>query len=171
MKFRLFYMTILFCLLNNTYAMEPDMRILLSGESMEHGTASTVGVYAGSDTFYGGLSLSYIKSSEVIQYDNRKTIYPVYFFMGVTAPGKVSPFIETGMDLPEAFIDELLNNEEKSEAQADYYFSGGVRLKISEKLSLSLYAKQYHFIFRENIYAPTVKKRPHSYGLGVSIGF
>lgn len=171
MKCRLFYLTLILCLSNNAYGKEAGIKMLMTGESMENGTASTIGIYAGDDVFYGGLSLSRIESSEVIQYDNRKTIHPIYFFMGVKAPWKISPYIEAGIDLPEAFVDDLLNNEEESESQADYYFSSGLVFTATENVSISLFAKRYHFIFRENIYAPTVKVRPHSYGMGVSIRF
>ena len=171
MKYKLLYITLVFCLANNAYGKDSGVHMLMLGESMEYGTASTIGIYAGDNVFYGGLSLSRIESSEVIQYDNRKTIHPVYFFMGVKAPWKISPYIEAGIDLPEAFIDDLLNNEEESESQADYYFSSGLVMQATENVSISLFAKRYHFIFRENIYAPTIKVRPHSYGLGVSIRF
>lgn len=171
MKHRLFYLTMIFCLVNNAYGKESSIHISMLRESMENGTASAIGIYAGDDVFYGGLSLSYIESSKVIQRDNRKTIHPIYFFIGVKAPRKLSPYIEAGIDLPEAFIDDLLNNEEESEAQADYYFSGGFVFTATEKVSFSLYAKKYNFIFRENIYAPTIKTRPDSYGVGVSIRF
>ncbi|MCK5639991.1 MAG: hypothetical protein KAJ19_04315, partial [Gammaproteobacteria bacterium] len=117
------------------------------------------------------LSLNYIESSKVIQRSNRKIIRPIYLFVGLKAPRKLSPYIEAGIDLPEAFIDDLLNNAEESEAQADYYFAGGLEFKATDKVSFSLYAKKYNFIFRENILAPTIKTRPHSYGAGVSIRF
>ena len=159
------------CLMSNAYGNESDVRFSVSAESMENGTASSVGIYSGVGIFYGGVSLNYIESSKVIQWNNRKTILPIYFFVGLKARTKISPFIEAAIDLPEAFIDDLLNNEEESEAQADYYFSGGLEFKATEKVSFSVYAKKYNFIFRENIISPTMKTRPRSYGAGVSIRF
>lgn len=172
MKYGLFYITLVFCLVNNAYAKESNMNILISGESLENGNAASLGMYVGDDYFYGGLSLNYITSSTVIQRNNRKTIYPIYLFMGIKAPWKVSPYIEAGIDLPEALIDDLLdNNEENGGAQADYYFSGGLLFSATKTLSISLYAKQYHFTFRENIYAPTTKTDQLGYGVGLSISF
>lgn len=171
MTYRVFCIIIIACLAQHAYGMESDVSILVSAESLDHGTVSTIGVGAGSDIFYGGLSLSRIASSRVIQYDNRKTIHPIYFFVGLKAPVKFSPYIEAGIDLPEAIIDDLLDNEKKSEAQADYYYSGGLVAGFTDKISISLYARNYYFIYRENIYAPTIKTRPHSYGVRLSIRF
>jgi len=171
MKSILLFIAVIFCWVNTAYGQETSYHISLYAESMENGSATGAGIMAGSDVFYGGLNWSYIESSRVIQRDNRKNIRPFYLFMGLRVPIKFSPYIEAGIDLPEAFIDDLLNNEEKSEVQADYYFSGGLMFKMNKKVSLSLYAKKYNFIFRENIYAPTVKTRPHSYGAGVAILF
>ncbi len=171
MNFKLVLMAFIFCFINNAYANQPDIHITLLGESLEDGHSSTIRIHAGDDILYTGLSLSHIESSNVIQYDNRKTIHPIYFFVGLKAPTKLSPFLEAGIDLPEALIDDLLNNEEESESQADYYFSTGLVLAATDKVSFSVFAKKYHFIFRENIYAPTTKTRPHSYGVGVSFRF
>lgn len=171
MKFKLLYITLFLCLANSSYANDSSIHVSMLGESMENGTAASVGIYTGNDVLYGGLSFSYIESSEVIQYDNRKTIHPIYFFMGIKAPWRISPFFEAGIDLPEAFIDDLLNNEDESESQADYYFSTGLVFIINEKVDVSLFAKKYNFIFRENIYAPTFKVRPRTYGVGVSVRF
>jgi len=171
MKLRPLLITVILCLVNTAYGQETSYHISLFAESMDNGSAATAGISAGSDVFYGGLSWSYIESSKVIQRDNRKSIHPIFLFMGLRVPMKLSPYIEVGIDLPEALIDNLLDNEEQSAAQADYYLSGGLRYKINKRVSFSLYAKKYHFIFRENIYAPTMKMRPRSYGFGMSILF
>lgn len=159
-------------MVNNAYAEESDVNILISGESLEDGNATSLGMYVGSDYFYGGLSLNYVKSSIVIQRSNRKTINPVYLFMGIKAPWKVSPYIEAGIDLPEALIDDLLdNNEDNGGAQADYYFSAGLIFPVNKTLSISLYAKKYYFKFRDTIYDPTTKVDQLGYGVGLSINF
>ncbi len=151
---------------------EADMNILISGESLENGHATSVGMYAGTDHFYGGLSLNYIKSSTVIQHGDRKEIYPIYFFMGIKGYGKVYPYLEMAIDLPEAMIDDLLgNNEDNGGTQADYYFSGGLLFSVNKTFSISLYAKQYYFKFRETIYGPTIKTEQFGYGVGLSINF
>ncbi len=176
MKHALFYITIFFCLINNAFAMESDERILIHRESMENGSASSIGMYSGNDgIIYAGLSLNYITSSTVIQYDNRKTIYPLYVFVGVKAPWKLSPYIEAGADLPEAIIEDLLDelddNENKSVSEIDFYYSGGLEFSVTDRFSFSLYAKKYNFIFRENYLAPISRARPNSYGMRVIIGF
>lgn len=176
MKHVLFYITIFICLINNAYGTESNMHISIHGESMENGSASSIGLYSGGDgLFYGGLSLNYITSSTVIQYGNRKTIYPLYVFVGFKAPWKLSPFIEAGADLPEAIIEDLLDklddNEDKSASEIDFYYSGGLEFSVTDRFSFSLYAKKYNFIFRENYLAPISKVRPNSYGMRVIIDF
>ncbi len=173
MKRGLFCITMVLCLINNAYGTELKPRILILGESMENGTASSIGIYAGAKDFifYGGLSLNYITSSEVIQRNNRKTIYPIYFFAGLKGPWRLSPYIEAGVDLPEAIIDDLINHENEMEDQEDYYYSGGLKYSATDKVSFLLYAKRYNFKFRENIFLPTFKVRPRSYGVGVLIQF
>ena len=171
MKLILFILFLSLSLFNNVYSAEADFRYFVSAESLENGKATIVGMRAGDEIFYGGLSLSHIKSTEVIQYDGRKSITPLYLFLGLKANMKISPFIETGMDLPEAIIDDLLNNEEKSEAQADYYFSTGIYFEASKTTVVSLYAKKYNFKYRETILSPTIKNRPSAYGISLQIKF
>ena len=78
MKRGLLYITVIFCLISNAYGAESNMRMSILGESIENGSASSLGIYLGDDDFifYGGLSLNYITSSKVIQRNSRKTIYP-----------------------------------------------------------------------------------------------
>lgn len=171
MKYRLSCIILFSCLLNTAYGMDQDVYLSISGESLQDGSASGIGIYVGSDIFYGGFSFNRIQSSRVIQRDNRKVIYPVYLFMGLQAPARLSPYIEAAIDFPEAVIDDLLNNEELSKAQADYYYSAGLRYRLDEKISFSLYARKYYFIYREDIYSPTIETRPESYGLSLSIRF
>lgn len=170
MKRGLLYVTIFFCLINNAYGEESNTRISFLRETMENGSASTLGISSGG-IFYAGFSLSYITSSTVIQHNNRTTIYPIYIFAGLRAPWKLSPYIELGGDLPEAIIDDLFQNEENAANEIDYYYSGGLEYSVTDKLSFSLHAKKYNFIFRENFLAPLSKSRQNSYGMGVTIHF
>jgi len=94
MKVKIFFIILVLFLVSNVYAEESDMNILISGESLEYGNATSLGIYGGTDYFYGGISLSHITSSKVIQYNNRKTINPIYFFMGIKAPWKIAPYFE-----------------------------------------------------------------------------
>lgn len=170
MKHALFYIVMILCLISNAYGMESNMRISIFCESMENGSASSLGIYSGGN-FYGGLSLNYITSSNVIQHSNRKTIYPIYLIMGFRAPWIISPYIEAGLDLPEALFDELVGDEDNSIDQTDYFYSGGLEFTVTDMLSFSLYAKKYKFKFRENPQAAISKSSPHSYGMGVTIRF
>lgn len=155
---------------SNAYGMEPDTRISIQRENMENGFSSSLGINTGG-IFYGGASLNYITSSTVIQYNNRKTIYPVYLVIGLRAPWKISPYGEVGLDLPEAIFDEIFNSGNYGIDQTDYYFSGGVELLVTENFSFSLYAKQYQFIFRENNLAPISRASPGGYGAGIMFHF
>ena len=170
MKHGLFYTIMIFCLINNAYGMESNERISISRENMEHGSAQSIGVYS-EGIFYAGLSLNRIRSSTVIQHDNRKTIYPIYLALGFRAPWKLSPYIEAGFDLPEALFDELGDDEDNSLNQTDYFYSAGLEFSATEMFSVSLYAKQYVFKFRETLQAPISRSSPHSYGMGVIIRF
>jgi len=170
MKLGIFYIIMFFCLINSAYGAEPDTRISILKESMEKGSVSSLGISAG-EIFYAGLSLNYIESSTVIQYSNRKTIYPLYIFMGFRAPWKLSPYIELGADLPEALIEDLFDNKDDALNQIDYYYSAGLELFITDKFSLSLHAKKYNFIFQENYLAPISTSRQRSYGIGVIMHF
>ena len=170
-KYKLAGLLIAICMGNLVHAAESDFYMTMSLESIEHGSAASLSATAGSEVFYGGISLNRIESSRVIQRFNRKIIYPVYLFMGLQVPGPVSPYIEGAIDLPEAIIDDLLDNDENSKAQADYYYSVGVRFRYSNKISYAIYAKKYYFIFREGVNEPTMEKRPESYGVGLSLAF
>ena len=170
MKRGLFYITMIFCLINNAYGMESSGRISILGESMENGSASSLGIYS-EGIFYGGLNLNYITSSMAIQSGNRKTIYPVYLAMGFRAPWKLSPYIEAGADLPELLIDELFGDEINSTNVIDYYYSAGLEYSATDRYSFSLYARKYNFRFQENLLAPISKPSPTSYGVGVTIRF
>jgi len=158
--------------MGSAHGVETSMRISALGESIQNGSVLSLGLHTGTDYFYMGLSLNRIHSSTVIQRYNRTTIYPIYLTAGIKAPWKLAPYFEAGVDLPEAIIDDLLDNENNGGgAQADYYYSGGLVYSTTDSLSFSLYAKRYNFIFREDIYAPTFKTRPHGYGIGVSIRY
>ena len=170
MKRGLFCITMIFCLINNAYGMESDTRISILGESMENGSASSLGIYT-EGIFYAGLSLNYITSSTAIQSSNRKTIYPFYLAVGFRGPWKLSPYIELGADLPELLIDDLFGDEINSTNVVDYYYSGGLEYSATDRLSFSLYAKKYNFRFRENLLAPISKSSLNSYGLGVIIRY
>ena len=173
MKHRLLYIAMILCLIGNAYgaeSAESDKRVSIRTESMENGSASTLGMYT-DGIFYAGFSLNHIASSEVIQHSNRKTIYPIYLVIGFRAPWKISPYIEGGLDLPEAIIDEIFDDEDNSIDQTDYFFSAGLEFSLTDMFSLSLYAKKYRFKFREDSLARTTKISPKSYGIGVTLHF
>lgn len=173
MRCAILYATMLMCLLNSAYAAGIKQQMLLSTESMENGTASSLGIYAAADDFifYSGLSLSYIHSTKVIHRNNRKTIFPIYLFVGLKAPWKLSPYIEAAVDLPEAIIDDLFNSGGEVEGQVDYYYSAGLTFAATDRFSFLLYAKKYNFKYRETFFSPTYRVRPRSYGAGVLMRF
>ncbi len=150
---------------------ESSLRMLLLGESMENGEASSVAIVSDSDAVYGGLSLNYIHSSEIIGFSNRQTIYPVYVFFGLKAPFRFAPYVEVGFDLGDSLIDDLYNNGEDDESLVDYYYAGGFSLSLDSRTSLLFYARKYNLKFREDFLTPTVKNRPESYGMGLAVRF
>jgi hypothetical protein len=170
MKHIVFYITMIFCLMNNVNAANFNTRISLFSENLETGSALVVGM-SSEGTYYGGFSLSHIQSSTIIQYNNRKNIYPVYVFVGARAPWKLSPYVELGLDLAELIIDELFHDHTDAVNQIDYYFSVGLEMSVTDSISLSVYAKNYTFIFRENISAPIVNSKINSSGVGIKIRF
>ncbi len=171
MKRSLIGALVFFCITCSAYAAKPHLRMTMQAEAMEHGEASSVAIISDADMVYGGLSLNYIHSSEIIGFDNRQTIYPVYVFFGLKMPLRFTPYAEVGFDLGDSFIDDLYNNGEDEESLIDYYYAGGFSLSIGPKLSLMFYAKKYNLKFREEFMAPTVKNRPESYGVGLSVRF
>jgi len=171
MKFLFVCAVVFFCFAHSVYATEPNLRMTMLSESMEHGEASSVAIISDADVVYGGLSLNYIHSSEIIGFDNRQTIYPVYVFFGLKAPFRFTPYIESGFDLGDSLIDDLYNNGEDEESLIDYYYAGGFSLSIDSRTSLQFFAKKYNLKFREYFMAPTVKNRPESYGVGLSVRF
>lgn len=166
----LIFISLVFCLISHARSNEPTVLMSIYNESMDNGSASSLAFTAG-DLVYGGISFNHISSTTVIQYGNRKTIVPIYIFMGFRAPWKLSPYIEAGLDLPEAIIDDTINNEEDAINMTDYYYSGGLKFSIGSQFSVSLYAKKYNFIFRNNYLSPVIKTRPGSYGIGVTMHF
>lgn len=150
---------------------QSNTRFSISSETMEDGSATSVGITSGTDYFYGGLSLNYIESSEVIQHGNRKEIVPIYFFFGLRAPWKLSPYVEAGFDLPEAIIEDTLDHHNTEQDRVDYYYTGGLEYSANERYSVFLYAKRYNFIFRESSFSPLTKVRPSSYGIGLKVRF
>lgn len=172
MKKILIFAAVFLFLGSSSYGSDAVMRVSVLGESMKNGTVSTIAVSASDTTTYGGLSFSYIESSEVIQYGNRDTIYPLYFFLGLKAPWRIAPYVEVGFDLGDKLLDAIFNdNEEDDEDLVDYYYSGGITASVTSKISISLYAKKYHFIFRELISSPITRTSDTSYGAGISIRF
>ena len=162
---------VLFCLSHHAYATEPNLRMTVQSETLENGEASSVAMVSDAGMVYGGLSLNYIHSSEIIGFNNRQTIYPVYVFFGLKAPLMVTPYVEAGFDLGDALIDDLYNNGEDEESLIDYYYAGGLSFSLDHRISLLIYAKKYNLKFREYFMAPTVKNRPETYGVGLSMQF
>lgn len=139
---------------------------------MENGSVSTLGIYDDSDgNSYTGISLSHITSSTIIQDSNRRTIDPIYLVAGFKPRWKLAPYIEIGADLPEMIIDEIFNNEDIAPSEIDFYYSCGLEYSATDRISFSLYAKKYKFIFRESSLAPITKIKPVSYGVGLIIRF
>ena len=161
----------LICLNSFAYAAESGMRMTVVAESMENGEASSIAFSGDADVFYGGLSLNYIHSSKIIQYNNRQTIYPVYVFFGLKAPLKFTPYVEAGFDLGDALIDDLYNTGEDEDSLIDYYYAGGFSLSLDNRTSLQFYAKKYILRFRDYYLAPTIENRLESYGVGLSVRF
>lgn len=171
MKHVLLFTTMIFCLIGNAFGEESYTRLSILGESMENGTAATVGISSGADFVYGGVSFSHITSSKVIQYSDRQEIFPVYVFFGLKAPWILTPFVEAGFDFGDALIDDLYGDEDDKPDLVDYYYSGGLAFSATDKISLLLYAKKYNFKFQDHTTSATIKARPDSYGLGVAIRF
>lgn len=165
------FVLMIFCLVNNASGEESGARISVHGESMENGTASSIAIAGGSDIIYGGISLNHIQSSKVIQYGNRKEIYPIYVFFGFQAPWRIAPYIEAGFDLGDSLINDLYGNQDDDTDLVDHYYAGGLIYSVTDTLSFSVYAKKYKFEFREFYSAPTEKVRPESHGIGVSFRF
>ena len=171
MKQGLIYTILLFCCLHYAHASENDWQISIQAENLDIGEAASLRIHTG-EYLYGGLSLNYIDADTVIQYNNRKTIYPLFLFMGLTYPAEISPFIEGGLDLPEAIFDEMFDNDEENSIDlTDYYVSGGLNFSLNERFSISVYAKKYVFKYQETTLTTTNKVRADSYGAGLTINF
>ena len=170
MKQRLLYIFMFLCCFSNTYASEDGWQLSLQGENLDHGEAASLRIHTG-DYLYGGLSLNYIDSDTVIQQGNRNTIYPLFLFMGLKYPARITPFIEGALDLPEALIDEAVDDEENAIDLTDYYLSAGLEIAITEKYSLTVYAKKYVFKYHETILTSTQKVRMDSVGAGITVRF
>lgn len=168
MKHGLFILIMIIILINNAYGINPSVCLPILAESMEDGSAVSIG-YVGNNIVYLGLSLNYIKSSNVIQNGNRRSIFPVYFILGLKAHWKVSPYFEAGGDVVDAIIDDSFNNNKDAVNEIDYYYSGGLVFSASDKLSFSLYAKKYNFIYRD--FLITSKFRPDGFGVGVILKY
>lgn len=153
--------------------LESEFRYILRHESLENGGhASSIGIESVvADFFYGGLSLNYITSDSVIQSSSRRTIVPMYAYIGMKAPWRITPYAEFGLDLPEAIIDDTFNSEKDAINEMDYYVAGGIELHLSRSLSVSVYMKQYHFIFRQDYTSPLSKAIHDSQGVNLSFHF
>ena len=171
MKYKLFFIAMIFCSINNAYGVEDDGlgRVVLHSENLETGSAASIGIYGG-DIIYGGFNFSYITSTTILQRNNRSTIYPVYFTLGLRGPWKISPYIEAGVDVADFIIDEIFDDENDSIDETDYYFSGGLEFSVTDRVYLSAFVKEYSFIYKDN-FVPKVKNRQRSYGGGIIILF
>jgi len=134
---------------------DSGMRLSLHVETLENGDATSLGINFGEEILYGGLSLNYIPSSKVIQYSRRQTIYPLYLFFGLKALWKYAPYVEAGFDIGDALIDDLYDFGDEEVDLVHYYSSGGILFPLNDKVSLSIFAKKYNFIYRETLYPPT----------------
>lgn len=172
MKNTLFYIAIILSFTNN-YALASTTDISVFHESLkDDGSVTSIGIFSsGSNVLYAGVSLNYIDSTQVIQRNNRKTIYPLYLVIGLKAPWKISPYLEFAADLPEVLVDEYIHHEDDSINEIDYYYSAGITFSTTDKISFSMYAKRYNFIFRDTYLDPFSKTRLNSYGVGIKIKF
>ncbi len=155
----------------NAYAADSHFRLTASCEAMRDGNAATIGALAWFDIGYVGLSLNRIDSSRPIQWGDRKTIYPIYLYLGVKAPWRIAPYAELGIDLAEAMIDDLLDETAEGKSRTDTYLAGGLTFTYQDKLSLSLYAKQYNFIYQERSASPAITNRQSGLGARLSYAF
>jgi hypothetical protein len=162
------------CLINSAYGDVSKGSMIARAESIKHGTAYTIGVSSDIKAIgYIGLSFNHITSSRPIQIDNRKDIYPLYLFAGLNAPWKISPYIEAGTDLIDEMFVRLDSSvdESKKRDEVDYYYAGGLRFLVTERIGVSLYTKKYAFKFRSDPAAPLIKSNQRGYGLEAWIYF
>lgn len=150
--------------------------VFIQYESMENGVGRSIGAYAEAVDFnviYMGVSLNYISSSDPIQFARRTEIAPIYLFVGVQGPWKITPYFEAGVDLVDSFWDELgrSDDEEETGADVDYFVAAGIKVAIDERYEAALYAKEYVFKFKENINAPLERVSPVAYGMRLTMRF
>ena len=170
MKQRLFSTLLFLCVCNIAHATDNGWQMSLHAENLDTGGTASIGIQTG-DYLYGGLSLNYIHSSMVIQADNRKTIYPLFLYMGLKSPAKISPFIEAGVDLPETIVDEIFDDDENQIDLTDYYLAGGLNIAINRAYALSLYARKYVFKYHDTLLTETNKVRLDSVGAALIMRF
>lgn len=90
---------------------------------------------------YAGLSAGKMTSDQVISsFGDQYTGYPVFVHVGFNMPAGVSPFIEYGIELGAAIVNEQVEGEE---ANTDTYVAGGVVIQTKAVL-IKAYAKEYH---------------------------
>ena len=147
--------------------------VSMHAESLDDGGATSLRVYTEGDRIaYMGFSLNNIyTSSTPIQRNGRTSINPVYLFAGLRAPWKIAPFVEGGLDFGEKLINDLFQSPGSIDDDMDYYFSGGIKLDISDNMALSIYKKGYTFIFREDQFSPATTASQSGYGIELSMLF
>ena len=161
------------CLVGSAFADEDRKGISFSTESLNDGSAWSLGVYSKSfDVFYAGLSINKVTSPTLVDYRKTETVSPLFFFLGLKAPWKISPFIEGGMDFVELIADDITkSDDEESSDYIDYYFSGGIKYSINNRFTVSLYAKEYVIKYRNVLNTQMMKSKPSGYGVGISMLF
>ena len=95
---------------------------------------------------YGGFSFNTLKSNQPLEKDDRNRIYPIYGFMGMTLNYPISPFIELGVDIGDAFEDKVFEGDF---LDVDIYYSIGLTFTYKKLFDLSLYHKTYDLYFSE----------------------
>ncbi len=170
MRKSIFLTAILLYSITNAYASQDRLSTSFLVERLDDGNAASVRVQSG-DLLYGGISINNIKSSSVIQTNDRKRIYPVFLFMGVQYPSRITPFAEAAVDLPEAIFDEIFDDEENKIDLTDYYLSAGFNIGLTRTVTLTLFARKYVFKYQDPTISSTSKVREDSYGAGVMFHF
>jgi len=94
-----------------------------------------------------GVSINTIKSNLALESAERNQIYPVYIFANVSLKYAISPYLEFGVDIGDALIDDVFKGDG---AEVDIYYSLGIEVRIEKTIGIAFYHKTYDLNFNEN---------------------